>query len=661
MIQPEPEGSTQGYPLVSVEVLRYDKRSKSENIGIVPTEMELIPEHTQQGISHEVSCQLDKQNVDFSGSDQIQTLQYLDVNPPSPKISNEEIFQAKGDLMKSIQTFLERFNCIPFEEKPQILFQTWETFFAIQCSQLEDSNELFQKLLKDLKELAEYDQSTSTDRHIFLNGDEGHSVQDKESLENPLNEIADLEPEATTDTGLPSAEDIHPLAVQEPPRESDICQLIEECSVKVPEEQKQKMKDTMFNLVKICNHKQFLCIHDDVDDLIKSALDSKLFSINSQRLDKKEQEVKNVAEQTAERRNLAQILSTKEPEHLLSMGYEHLSITSETESDKVTKSNAENLLPIPSKCEDNDDLDSSDNESLPDEDVPAEEFKIYSNPLFDEDKINYDKLYPHCFNVESDFVESLLNRDTFIDFSSKFDFSGELAHIKQEILKFDFDFEEEIRLIENLLYSFLRPPEELNAEIADTIIESIPLLRIPVQDGNSQQEEIDIGTKRKYVLPPSVENNDDDYDPLLEEVNLFLSDNSIPSGIENVVDNPEGDIRFLEELLIDDSILSHESSDANFEDNPLIPRPPPEPPDNELDLEPEEISAVIENIDEPDEHFNPGGEIFVSTKIEDDDYFPFMFLIRIFLPYLILPEISPLLLSAKSKDTIFDPGLSPTD
>nr|GEX85720.1 hypothetical protein [Tanacetum cinerariifolium] len=48
MIQPEPEGSTQGYPLVSVEVLRYDKRSKRENIGIVPTEMELILKHTQQ-------------------------------------------------------------------------------------------------------------------------------------------------------------------------------------------------------------------------------------------------------------------------------------------------------------------------------------------------------------------------------------------------------------------------------------------------------------------------------------------------------------------------------------------------------------------------------------------------------------------------------------
>nr|GEY45003.1 hypothetical protein [Tanacetum cinerariifolium] len=118
------------------------------------------------------------------------------------------------------------------------------------------------------------------------------------------------------------------------------------------------------------------------------------------------------------------------------MGYEHPSITPEMKSDEVTESNAENLLPIPSKCEvtleddiecdmpakdvcspvfttfsnplfkDNDDLDSSDDESRSDEDVPAEEFKIYSNPLYDEDEINSDKLDPHCFNVESDFVES---------------------------------------------------------------------------------------------------------------------------------------------------------------------------------------------------------------------------------------------------------------
>nr|GFC74418.1 hypothetical protein [Tanacetum cinerariifolium] len=64
--------------------------------------------------------------------------------------------------------------------------------------------------------------------------------------------------------------------------------------------------------------------------------------------------------------------------------------------------------------------------------------------------------------------------------------------------------------------------------------------------------------------------SDSSNDPLLEEANLFLDDNSIPPGIQNVVDDLERDIYFLEELLIDDSILSNELSDANFEDNPSI-------------------------------------------------------------------------------------------
>ncbi|GJY40558.1 hypothetical protein Tco_0427828 [Tanacetum coccineum] len=42
-------------PLDSVVVLRYEKRSKSENKGRVPTEMELVLEQTQQGTSYEVS------------------------------------------------------------------------------------------------------------------------------------------------------------------------------------------------------------------------------------------------------------------------------------------------------------------------------------------------------------------------------------------------------------------------------------------------------------------------------------------------------------------------------------------------------------------------------------------------------------------------------
>nr|GEY76436.1 hypothetical protein [Tanacetum cinerariifolium] len=440
----------------------------------------------------------------------IRTMMYPDVHPPSPKQS-EEVCQAKEDLINSIQTFLDKFDCIPFKERPKIYLQTWYNFFKFRHAKPEDSNELFQKLLKDLKELAEYNNSPSRDRPIFLNNNENHSDQNKEYLENPFKEI---------DVSNPNQEK------EEPPQDFDIHKLIEECCVEASEEQKQSMEDTMLELVKIFQENEFLCIHDNVDDLIESALNSKLLLINANS-------------------QLAPILPTKEPKHSLSIRYEHLSITPETTSDDVTESNAENLY------------------------------------------------------------QSQVN-------------ASELAHVNPEIPKFDFDFEEEIRLIESLLYdnSSPRPPEELNAEIADTIVESIPSLPILVQDGNSQREEIDTVTEMDDILPPNVENDDDSSnDPFLEEADLFLFDNSIPPGIENSGDDPEGEIRFLEELLIDDSILSHESSYSNFLDNPSIPRPPPEPPDTKTDAG-KEIPVVMTDKDE-----------------FDDDYFTFMIVIRIFLPY----------------------------
>nr|GEY74893.1 hypothetical protein [Tanacetum cinerariifolium] len=125
---------------------------------------------------------------------------------------------------------------------------------------------------------------------------------------------------------------------------------------------------------------------------------------------------------------------------------------------------------------DNDDLTSSDDESLFEEDVPIEESKVYSNPLFDNDEINSDELESH---VESNFVESLSNQDALIDSN------------------------------------------------ADTIVEFIPSLPILIQDGDSQREEIKIVTETNDVLPPSVENDDDSEEEIhfLEEL---LNDNSIP-------------------------------------------------------------------------------------------------------------------------------------
>ncbi|GJU19696.1 hypothetical protein Tco_1153038 [Tanacetum coccineum] len=75
-------------------------------------------------------------------------------------------------------------------------------------------------------------------------------------------------------------------------------------------------------------------------------------------------------------------------------------------------------------------------------------------------------------------------------------------------------------------FSLPRPPEESNSEISDATIESLSPPPIPVEDSDS----------------------------LMEEIDLFLaSDDSMPSGIEIDYYDSEGDIRFLEELLSNDS------------------------------------------------------------------------------------------------------------
>nr|GFB27429.1 hypothetical protein [Tanacetum cinerariifolium] len=253
------------------------------------------------------------------------------------------------------------------------------------------------------------------------------------------------------------------------------------------------MEDTMLELVKICQEKEFLGIHDDVDDLIESALDSKLLLINlNSQQEENGVEEENVVQQEEEEvdfEDISQIQDVVLREKLLSIT--HLI------------SNIESLI---------------DN-STPD----------------------------HVLNsFESD--NSLLD-----NFSPEFE-------------------------------TFCDHSEE-------------------TRSGNT--------THANYSLP---------------EYDLFCF--KFEPGIENIVDDPEGDIRFLEELLIDDSILSHESFDSNFEDNPSIPRPPPEPPDAKTDA---------------------GEEIVVVMNDEDnfDEYFHFFMFDKVFS-----------LLSAESEDTIFDPGIS---
>nr|GEV29165.1 ribonuclease H-like domain-containing protein [Tanacetum cinerariifolium] len=233
----------------------------------------------------------------------------------------------------------------------------------------------------------------------------------------------------------------------------------------------------------------------------------------------------------------------------LSMGDEHLSTIPETESDELIKSSVENLIPNPCESEDLSNIGRRFEGNL-------------FEPSFDEEIIST-KIDPHHFNAESDLIEFLLNRDTSIVSSPKFDslleeFSSELAHIdliSPEINETDFDPEEEILFVERLLYdnSSPRPPEEFNSRNSDAIIEFFSPSPVLVEGSDS----------------------------LMEEIGIFLTpDDSMPPGIENDDYDSEEDILFLEELLSNDSPSLPENESFHF-DIPSSPRPLTKPPDDD--------------------------------------------------------------------------------
>nr|GEY70642.1 hypothetical protein [Tanacetum cinerariifolium] len=532
----------------------------------------------------------------------------------------------------------------------------------------DDPNELFQKLLEDLKELAEYENSQSRDRPIFLNDDEDRSDQNKECFENSSDEIAASNPNQE----------------KEKPQDLDIRQLIEECSTEVSKEQKQNMEDTMLELVKICRQKELLCIHDNVDDLIESALNTKLLLINSQRLDNKEQEVENVIEQPAERGNrsieslqnfrvvhkssnslnntsqifpiyaIAPILPTKEPEYSPSMMYEHSNTTMEIESDEIIKSGVEELVPILSKnevtSEDKRECDLPVCENSP---ICNDHSKIFSDSNNDDDISSDDDDFE-----DIEYVEASLSNPEIVNQKEENDVEEEEIDLENVFQIQDIILREKLlsinRLIANIeslndnptpvcvLNSFVSFPisEESDNSLSNNFspkFETFCDHTEETRSGNTTTHadnslpeydsfffEIEPDQERLINVLKRDISNDSSNDPLLEEADLFLaSDNSIPPGIENVANDSEGDI---------------------------FPLPPPEPPDEELDFEinfGDEISVVRNTIVEF-ECIDARVEFDVSNDKNDDySYFVFVMFVKVFS-----------LLFAESEDTIFDPGIS---
>nr|GFB57099.1 hypothetical protein [Tanacetum cinerariifolium] len=227
------------------------------------------------------------------------------------------------------------------------------------------------------------------------------------------------------------------------------------------------------------------------------------------------------------------------------MGDEHLDTILATKSDEVIKSSVKDLVPIPSESEGENgcdvpscfttfsnilfdadyDFESVDDQSLHNEDVSK---KIFLNPLFEEEIISI-RIDQHHFNAEYDLIESMLNRDSSIIFSSlKIDslldeFIGELTLLKSippGIDKTDCYPENEIHLSQRLFCdnSSPRPPKESNSKNSNAEIESFSPSHIPIEDSDSHMEEIDLSFNPNDPMPPSIEDDDNDS----EWDNLFL-------------------------------------------------------------------------------------------------------------------------------------------
>nr|GEW68505.1 hypothetical protein [Tanacetum cinerariifolium] len=319
------------------------------------------------------------------------------------------------------------------------------------------------------------------------------------------------------------------------------------------------------------------------------------------------------------------------------MGYENLSTTPETESDKVIKSSVEKLIPIPREYE----VTSEDKSEC---DVPiCEDHSEILSDSNNDDILSDDDAFEDNEYVEASPLDSeLVSLEDENDVYQEEEFNLEdILQIQNVILR------EKLLSINRLIADI----ESLN----NNVLKSFASFHIFEKSDNSLSDN----------TLPEFETFSDHMEETRSGNTTAHSNNSLPeydSFCFEIEPDQERLTSVVKKYIFDDST----NDPLLEEDDPSFPRPPLEPPDVEFffNLEPnsgEVISAVMNNINEPDEDecFDPGGgEINVFSNIEDDDYFPFIFVIQIFLPYLIYPEVSPLLLSAGSEDTIFDPGIS---
>ncbi|GKA80760.1 hypothetical protein Tco_0787452 [Tanacetum coccineum] len=181
------------------------------------------------------------------------------------------------------------------------------------------------------------------------------------------------------------------------------------------------------------------------------------------------------------------------------------------------------------------------------------------------------------------------------------------------------------------------------------------------------------------VTPLSDANEDECFDPggEIDEIDAFL-DMDISTDIENGYHDSEGDIIYLESLLINDTIpnlppdvfLDHEPRSLNNKPDNLKNMVKVFDPgiwencfSNKNERKKILYNAPIDDLMTEDKVFDPGirekffSPTYVRLSFEDRHYLSLTYVIRIFLPYLTYSMDSSLPLSSGSEDVIFDPGI----
>nr|GEU43945.1 hypothetical protein [Tanacetum cinerariifolium] len=120
-------------------------------------------------------------NSNSFGFDQSQPPQFPVIHQP-PQETSIKILHDQENTIKSVQTFLRKFNHYSFFETPKVLLLAWDRLFKIKDAfgnkqyKPKDIQELFHKLFNDVQniheELAEYINTPSWNRPAFYNNGE---------------------------------------------------------------------------------------------------------------------------------------------------------------------------------------------------------------------------------------------------------------------------------------------------------------------------------------------------------------------------------------------------------------------------------------------------------------------------------------------------------